>query len=139
MVRFWEDVWLGDTSLANQYPSLYNIVQHKNVLVSSVLGQHPIDLAFRRTFNEYKWNLWIHLCQRLIVFQLSNEPDKFVWSLTDSGCFSVKSMYHDYMNGQVRFLRKYLWKIKVPLKIKKIMWFLSNKVLLTKDNLKKIN
>jgi hypothetical protein len=32
-VRFWEDIWLGDTSLANQYPSLYNIVQRKNVLL----------------------------------------------------------------------------------------------------------
>jgi hypothetical protein len=27
--RFWEDVWLGDKPLAQQYPSLYNIVQHK--------------------------------------------------------------------------------------------------------------
>ena len=35
-VRFWEDVWLEDLPLAQQYPSLYNIVQHKNVLVSTV-------------------------------------------------------------------------------------------------------
>jgi hypothetical protein len=27
--RFWEDVWLGNTSLAEQYPYLYNIVQRK--------------------------------------------------------------------------------------------------------------
>jgi hypothetical protein len=25
--RFWVDTWLGDKSLAQQYPSLYNIVQ----------------------------------------------------------------------------------------------------------------
>lgn len=25
--RFWEDTWLGDRPLAQQYPSLYNIVQ----------------------------------------------------------------------------------------------------------------
>jgi hypothetical protein len=36
--RFWEDVWLGDVPLAQQYPSLYNIVQRKNVLVSTVFG-----------------------------------------------------------------------------------------------------
>jgi hypothetical protein len=36
--RFREDVWLGNTSLANQYPSLYNIVRTKNVLVSNVLN-----------------------------------------------------------------------------------------------------
>ena len=44
-------------------------------------------------------------------------------------------MYEDMMNGHTRFLRKYLWKLKVPLKIKVFMWFLNRKVLLTKDNL----
>ena len=39
------------------------------------------------------------------------------------------------MNGHTRFLRKYLWKLKVPLKIKVFLWFLNRKVLLTKDNL----
>ena len=36
--RFWEDVWLGDTPLSEQYPSLYNIVRKKNVLV----GHHGL-------------------------------------------------------------------------------------------------
>jgi hypothetical protein len=35
LVRFWEDVWLGNSSLANQYPALYNITQRKNVLVAN--------------------------------------------------------------------------------------------------------
>jgi hypothetical protein len=35
---FGEDVWLGDVPLSQQYPSLYNIVQYKNVLVSIVLA-----------------------------------------------------------------------------------------------------
>jgi hypothetical protein len=41
------------------------------------------------------------------------------------------------MNGHTVFLRKYIWKIKVPLKIKIFMWFLYRKVILTKDNLAK--
>jgi hypothetical protein len=49
----------------------------------------------------------------------------------------VKSMYLDLMNGHTRFLLKYLWKIEIPLKIEIFMWFLNNKVLLTKDNLVK--
>jgi hypothetical protein len=71
--------------------------------------------------------------------QLSNIPDKFVWKLNDSGIFSVKSMYLDLMQGHTIFLRKYLWKLKIPLKIKIFMWFLNSKVLLTKDNLIKRN
>jgi hypothetical protein len=124
-------------SLAQQYPSLYNIVQRKNVLVSTVLDQSPINICFRRYLDEHTWSLWLHLCERLMSVQLTHENDKFVWKLTDSGLFSVKSMYLDLMNGHTRFLRKYLWKIKIPLKI--FMWFLSNKVLLTKDNLIKRN
>jgi hypothetical protein len=34
-------------------------------------------------------------------------------------------MYANMMNGHTVFLCKYLWKIKVPLKIKIFMWFLS--------------
>jgi hypothetical protein len=47
-VRFWEGVWMGDMSLSHQYPALYNIVQHKNVLVSTVLVTEPINISFRR-------------------------------------------------------------------------------------------
>jgi hypothetical protein len=68
-VRFWEDIWLGDMSLAQQYPSLYNIVQHKNILVSTVLAQTPLNICFQRDS---------HLCQRLINVNLSSEPAKFV-------------------------------------------------------------
>ena len=82
---------------------------------------------------------WLHLCRRLMMVQLSDEQDKFVWNLTASGVFSIKSMYEDLMNDHTVFLRKYLWKLKIPLKIKIFMWFLQNKVLLTKDNLVKRN
>ena len=122
---------------SEQYPSLYNIVQHKNVLVSTVLANTPLNITFRRGLNDHKWLQWLHLCQRLISINLTTEPDSFMWKLTDSGLFTVKSMYLDLMNGHTRFLRKYLWKLKIPLKIKIFMWFLSNKVLLTKDNLVK--
>jgi hypothetical protein len=44
-------------------------------------------------------------------------------------------MYLDLMNEDAQFLHKYLWKLKLPLKIKIFMWFLRGKVLLTKDNL----
>jgi hypothetical protein len=34
--RFWEDTWLGAEPLASQYPSLYAIVNYKNVTVANV-------------------------------------------------------------------------------------------------------
>jgi hypothetical protein len=135
--RFWEDIWLGESSLASQYPSLYNIVNHKNVLVAHVLAHVPLNIGFRRVLSGNKWTTWLHLCQRLMMVNLNNEPDCFMWKLTTNGLFTVKSMYEDLMNDHTTYLRKYLWKMKIPLKIKIFMWFLSNKVLLTKDNLAK--
>ena len=135
-VRFWEDIWLGDEPLAAQYQSLFNIVRHKNVLVADVLANAPpLNIEFRRALTGNKWTSWLHLVQRLMGVSLSDDQDSFRWNLTLSGSFSVKSMYLDEMNRQCPCPRKYLWKLKVPLKIKIFMWFLSRKVLLTKDNL----
>jgi hypothetical protein len=135
--RFWEDTWLGDTSLANQYPTLYNIVRTKDILVADVLSHNPLNIRFNRILIGEKWDAWIHLVTRLMNIQLNDEPDRFKWHLTTTGLFTVKSMYADYMNGHTVFLKKYLWKIKVPLKIRIFMWFVYNKVILTKDNLAK--
>jgi hypothetical protein len=137
--RVCEDIWLGKTPLANQYPSLYNIVRHKDVRVAHVLAQTPLNISFRRALLGNKWTLWLQLCQKLMRIDLNDEHDRFVWGLTTNGQFSVKSMYADLMSDHTPYLRKYLWKVKVPLKIKNFMWFLSNKVLLTKDNLAKRN
>jgi hypothetical protein len=126
-MRFWEDIWLGDQPLAKQYPSLYNIVRRRNVLVSDVLTSNPLNIEFTRTLSTDKWEVWLLLLQRLIRVNLTEDPDVFVWKLTTNGVFSVKSMYTDMMNGHTVFLRKYLWKIKVPLKIKIFMWFLYKK------------
>jgi hypothetical protein len=130
---------MGDKPLAQQYPSLYHIVQHRNVLVADVLAQVPLNITFRRVLQGNKWTAWLHLCRRLMNVTLENEPDTFAWNLTTSELFIVKHMYEDLMTDHTPYLRKYLWKIKIPLKIKKFMWFLHNKVLLTNDNLAKRN
>jgi hypothetical protein len=54
-----------------------------------------------------------------MAVQLSNEPDKSVWNLTKNDVITVKSMYLDLMNEDAQFLHKYLWKLKIPLKVKK--------------------
>jgi hypothetical protein len=133
--RFWEDTWLGNTPLANQYPSLYTIAQRKQVSVATVMSQTPLNIGFRQALTGTRANRWLHLCTRLLDVQLTSQPDVFKWGLTKSGLYSVKSMYIDYMDDHTKYLHKYLWKIKVPLKIKVFMWFLNKKVLLTKDNL----
>jgi hypothetical protein len=45
-VRFWEDPWLGKVSLADQYPSLYAIVNSKNKRVAKVMANNPLQITF---------------------------------------------------------------------------------------------
>jgi hypothetical protein len=45
--------------------------------------------------------------------QLNNEKDTFVWGLTTSGQFTVKSMYSDLLDDNTKYLKKYIfgnWK-----------------------------
>jgi hypothetical protein len=102
---FWEDTWLGDKPLAQQYPSLYNIVQRKQVTISSVLRQNPLNITFRRILTRNKWDRWLHLVNRLMAVNLTSEQDKFVSRLTSSWAFTVKYMYLDYMNGHTKYLK----------------------------------
>jgi hypothetical protein len=67
----------------------------------------------------------------------SDEPNSFKWCLTTTGIFTIKSIFANYINGHTVFLKKYTWKIKVPLKVHIFMWFLYKKVILIKDNLAK--
>ena len=83
--------------------------------------------------------MWSHLYVRLMRVTIDDVPDYFKWNLTQNGQFTVKSMYEDLLNGHTIYLQKYLWKLKIPQKIKKFMWFLHRKVWLTKDNLAKKN
>jgi hypothetical protein len=138
-IRFWEDTWLGGTPLAAQYPSLYNVVRHKDQTVAQTLASVPLNIEFRRSLLGAHWNHWLHLLHRLIDVQLENHDDEFRWRLTQMGKFMVKSMYLDMLNDNTVYLHKYLWKMKISLKTKIFMWFVQRKEILTKDNLFKRN
>ena len=100
--------------------------------MTSLINKTNILVAFIRTLTPNKWTNW------LVHVVLSLQPDVFIWRLTMSGTFTVRSLYLDHMNDHTRFLHKYICKI-ISLKIKIFMWFLYRKVLLARDNLAKIN
>lgn len=116
---------------------LYKILQRKDVFVALVLGSSPFNIEFRRAIVGDKRTMWLHLVHRLVTINLSQEPDVFHWKIHTSGVFSVKSMYADLINIGLVFRKKYIWKIKVLLKIKIFMWYFDRGVDVKKDNLAK--
>jgi hypothetical protein len=60
--RFWVDTWLGNKPLADEYPSLYSIVHRKKLIVANVMNHSPLNITFRRTLTDNRWQLWLQLC-----------------------------------------------------------------------------
>ena len=78
-ISFWEDRWLGATSLREQYPALYNIVlaRHKSDTLAKVLvDNHPI-VTFRRDLVGPRLVAWHELLQRLATVNLTQGTDEF--------------------------------------------------------------
>jgi len=48
-------------------------------------------------------------------------------------------MYQYLINHNTPFSNKFIWKLKIPLRIKIFLWYLQRGVILTKDNLAKMN
>jgi hypothetical protein len=54
-VGFWEDIWLEDSPLAQQYPTLYSIAERKEVSIAQVISQSPLNIAFRGALIGNNW------------------------------------------------------------------------------------
>ena len=54
------------------------------------------------------------------------------WKLTHTGEFSVKSFYSLMQSGRVVPYR-FLWKVKIPLRVRTFLWLVLKKSILTRD------
>jgi hypothetical protein len=88
-IRFWEDRWLGTTTLREQYPALYNIVRYKGDTLQKVMESSPPSTMFRHDLIGPRLDSWNELFQRLDSIQLASETDELRWSLTKNGVFLV--------------------------------------------------
>ena len=139
-IRFSEDIWLGNASLREQYPALYNIARDKNNTIAQVLSSSPPNISFRRDLVGARLMSWHNLLSRLDLINLTQGRDVFRWNLTTSGSFTVDSMYRALTHSEVpESNNKKIWKAKIPLKVKIFMWYLHRGVVLTKDNLTRRN
>ena len=120
-IRFWEDKWLGNATLREQYPALYNIMRYKGDTIATVMESFPPNVTFRRDLIGPRLQSWYILLQRLSTVQLSHGSDVFRWNLHGNGQFSVESMYRALIQSDVPVdNNKKIWKMKIPLRIKSL-------------------
>jgi hypothetical protein len=86
----WEDNWLGNTSLKNQYPTLYNLVIRKHDTVKKVMSSAPLNISSRRALRGNNLMNWHELVTKVVGVQLVDQPDMFLWFLKkmESSLFS---------------------------------------------------
>jgi hypothetical protein len=108
-------------------------------MVAEVFSSRPLNITFHRSLVAENLLAWHELVGKLMDIQLIDRSDSFKWSLNHNGQFSVSSMYHAFLDTNVVPNNSYLWKIKVPLKIRVLLWLLCREAILTKDNLVKRN
>ena len=105
-------------------------------MVEVLRSQIP-NLSWHRDLIGNKLAIWNNLASRLPTLELSQERDAFRWNLDQTCVFTVKSHYLGLIHQDIPNLNKRIWKLKTPLKIKKILWYFRRGVILTKDNLAK--
>jgi hypothetical protein len=102
------------------------------VTVAEVINSNCEVLKFRRTLVGDNLQLWLQLQDICRGTVLGNVKDSLVWGFDAKG-FSVKSCYKIMKWSNLGFPQKYLWKIKIPLKVKVFLWLVNRKCILTKD------
>ena len=57
-LRFWKDPWCGEITLCNAFPTMFNLVVHKDARVADVWDSSREDggwsLVFLRHFNDWE-------------------------------------------------------------------------------------
>jgi hypothetical protein len=80
------------------------------------------------------WDALRNLCRNVVLND--NDEDRLIWTLSPSRVFSFRSFYLAMQScGSVPY--KFLWKVKLPLRIKAFMWLVLKKSILTRDVLLK--
>lgn len=93
MVRFWQDVWLGNTPLRIRFPNLFKTCDNAEVRICECWNQGQWSLNFRRQFGDSERDEWSQLITDTENLELDPGKDVVRWALDKSGNFSTKSLY----------------------------------------------
>jgi hypothetical protein len=78
-VRFWEDIWLGSSSLAIQYWEIYYLVNEQNKSVEELWDGQNLKCTFPRCVDIRLYNLWEEVVSLASSINFSSADDGMVW------------------------------------------------------------
>uniref|UniRef100_A0A803QQM3 Reverse transcriptase domain-containing protein n=1 Tax=Cannabis sativa TaxID=3483 RepID=A0A803QQM3_CANSA len=136
-IRFWEDEWIGGSSLRDQFLNLAVISRAKNASIQEMIGDEgevgdcvaSWDLNFRRNIMDREIPSLSQLLQKLEHVRVLNIlDDSRIWLPDSCGIFSSKSAFRWFTsneNPEELFWTKILWKSRGPSKVKVFGWLVA--------------
>ena len=107
--------------------------------MAHVLSITPLNISFRKPIVGQRLLQWYDLVSKIENINLTRDKDSFYCNLHANGLFSIRSMYQHMLNGTSDIQSMFIWKLKIPLKIKIFLWYVLRGVIVTNDNLTKRN
>ncbi|XP_020102569.1 uncharacterized protein LOC109720094 [Ananas comosus] len=140
-IRLWTDIWIGEAPLSTVFPNLFAQTRNKNVKVSQSWSARGwrwrfLCRGFSDSTSSVSGRQLAQFKDHLIHNSPQNSPDKLKWRWTANQQFTVKSVYNFITDlGHRDPANIYIWRLKIPPKIKIFTWLLLRKRLPTADRL----
>ena len=134
--RFWEDWRIGPKALKDSYPRIYNICFDKEKSAACMLKKGLDNISFRRSLCGESLMLWGHIRDACESVMLDDSSVRIKWTLCGDGKYNVKTCYRHMIQNEMQYPYKFLWKVKMPPRVKFFVWLLLRKSILTKQNLR---
>ncbi|KAK1280259.1 hypothetical protein QJS04_geneDACA017687 [Acorus gramineus] len=143
MVRFWQDVWVGDVALLLRFPSIFEIAREKEGFVNQFcVGRGDggyWDIQVERRLQGDEVDGYLSLLELLHgVSVVNGARDTVIWQDKPREGFSVHSCYSWHRRNRVgssitAHKYKEIWGCNIPLKVKAFTWTVYLRRILTKS------
>jgi hypothetical protein len=138
LIKFWEDVWFGNSPLATQYWDIYYIVNQQTKTIEDLWYGSQLRCTFRRTFTTELLVQWQEILVIASSISFTDSEDQLIWQFESSGIYSSQSMYALVnFRGVKQIFLPAVWKLKIPPRIQVFLWLFSQNKVMTRDNLRK--
>ncbi|GJT75174.1 RNA-directed DNA polymerase, eukaryota, reverse transcriptase zinc-binding domain protein [Tanacetum coccineum] len=137
ITSFWKDKWHNEGVLKDVFPRLYALERHQNVNIHTKLIDYSLVNSFRRNPRSGVEEFQLDNLSRLVsTITLSSAVDRYVWSLENSGEFSVKSIRQVIDANCFPVIHSATrWVKSVPLKVNIMAWKIKMDGLPTRMNI----
>lgn len=105
-IRFWLDKWIGEDSLNNKFPRIFELAQSKLLVVAEAdmdfndRVQWSVDVS--RHLNDWEIKDYEDLLQILETQSVRDESDQCIWKMEKKEQFSASPYYRFLIGGDAR-------------------------------------